>query len=381
MTTRRDKLKIRSCVLRAIRDFFHADGYLEVDTPLLLPTVAPEEHIVPFEIVLGQDGLPPTTVAAIPSQQGLRRWYLATSPELEMKRLVAAGHDRIFQITRSFRSGESGRRHSPEFTILEWYRPGTSIHDLVSDLQRLFLHIRTSMLGIIGRTRKASVILSEAKDLCAGVHCRRRGRSRKASVILSGVGPQAELPGNDHLPLSEEPLVALEPLVYRGHPISLAPPWPTTTVREAFLNYAHASAAALSPSDFDLLLVDKVEPNLGRGRPEALHAYPAALGSLAKLDPADPTVAQRMELYVEGMELANGFVELNDPVEQRARFECARAAIAASGRTPPPMPEEYLACLPDLPDTVGIALGIDRLVMLFSDAADISEVLPFRIEP
>ena len=128
---------------------------------------------------------------------------------------------------------------------------------------------------------------------------------------------------------------------------------------------------------FNIDLVNLVEPQLGRGRPEVLAWYPVELGSLSRVHPEDQRLSQRLELYVEGLELANGFVELNDPVEQRQRFVRERQAILAAGREPPPMPESFLDTLSELPDTVGIALGIDRLVMLFCDVDDIGSVRAF----
>ena len=283
-------------MLRALRDYFHQAGFTEVETPLLLSTVAPEEHIVPVQ---GDD------------------FYLATSPELQMKQLVAAGMVPIFQLGRSFRAGEEGRRHSPEFALLEWYRLGTTIDPLVADLEGLFGHLAATLLGA-------------------------------------------------------------QPLSWQGDQVDLQAPWPVTPVRDAFRYHAGWDPVADFDADrFTLDLVNLVEPQLGRGRPEVLAWYPVELGSLSRVHPEDPRLSQRMELYVEGMELANGFVELNDADEQRRRFDRERRVIEAAGRQPPPMPESFLEALPELPDTVGIALGIDRLVMLFCDIDDIASVRAF----
>jgi elongation factor P--(R)-beta-lysine ligase len=304
---KRTNLEVRHRVLNLVRDYFTRRQFLEVETPLLLTTVAPEEHIVPMRLALRSPK----------GEVGCDGRFLATSPELQMKQLCAAGITSCFQLTRSFRAGEEGRLHSPEFTILEWYRPGDCVEALVTDLEGLLGHI--------------------ARGLSAATE-----------------------------------------LVWQGRTIDLAPPWRVTSVRTAFLEHAGWDPIASYDGDrFDLDLVDKVEPNLGRGAPEVLAWYPRQQASLSRALPSDPRVAQRMELYVEGLELANGFVELNDPDEQRARFEAQSAAITAAGRTPPPLPEAFLDSLAYLPDTVGIALGVDRLVMLFANVASIHEVRAF----
>jgi lysyl-tRNA synthetase class 2 len=243
--------------------------------------------------------------------------YLATSPELQMKQLVAAGLEPLFQIGRSFRAGELGHRHNPEFTILEWYRAGADIAPLVTDIEGLLGHLAAALLD----------------------------------------GPQ---------------------LTWQGRTVDLSVPCLVTPVREAFRRHAGWDpVAAFEVDKFNMDLANLVEPQLGRGRPEVLAWYPVELGSLSRVHPEDSRLSQRMELYIEGIELANGFVELNDPVEQRRRFAAEREAIRAAGREPSPMPESYLESLSALPDTVGIALGIDRLTMLFADASDISDVRAF----
>lgn len=283
-------------MLNLLREYFTGRKFLEAETPLLLSTVAPEEHIVPMEC-------------------GSR--LLATSPELQMKQLCAAGMTSCFQVTRSFRANELGRLHAEEFTILEWYHPGDCVEALVADLEGLFV------------------------------------------AVARGLSMGSEL-------------------VWQGGTVDLTPPWRVTPVRDAFMEYAGWDPVASYDADrFNLDLAERVEPRLGRGAPEVLAWYPVEQASLARTLSDDPRLAQRMELYVEGLELANGFVELNDPAEQRARFEATRTAIGVAGRTPPPMPLAFLDSLAHLPDTVGLALGVDRMVMLFADAASIHEVRAF----
>jgi elongation factor P--(R)-beta-lysine ligase len=289
-------LRVRHRILQSLRQWFNHNNFCEVETPTVLTTVAPELHITPARC---ENGL------------------LATSPELQMKQLAAAGMSPIYQFARSFRQGELGSLHAPEFTLLEWYRDGTTLEPLMRDLEGLFL--------------------TTAENL------------------------------NKHYELN-----------WQGSTIDLSAPWPVTTVQEAFTQHAGWDPVADFDADrFDLDLATLVEPHLGTKRPEFLVRYPLPVGSLARTAPDDPRVCLRMELYIAGIELANGFVELNNPVEQRRRFEDEAEAIHMAGRIPPPMPEAFLATLSDLPETVGIALGIDRMAMLFADVPTIHDVRTF----
>lgn len=290
-SARAERLWFRARVVQTIRAFFVARGYLEVETPHRIPAPAPEAHI-----------------DAVPADG----WYLHTSPELAMKRLLAAGHPRLFQVCRCFRRAERGRRHLPEFTMLEWYRAGADYRDLMAETEAL---------------------VGEVAGACGGA------------------------PGD------------------------LARPWERLTVAEAFARHtATTPEASLADGSFDERIAFEVEPHLGRGRPTFLTDYPAALAALARRRPDDPAVAERFELYAEGLELANGFSELADPAEQRLRFEEERRARAAAGRDPYPMPEPFLADLGRMPEAAGIALGVDRLVMWLAGAASIDEVVALTPE-
>lgn len=289
-------LRLRAVLIQALRIFFIDRGYLEVETPIRIPALAPEAHIVPL------------------TSEG---WFLQTSPELCMKRLLAAGIPKIFQICKCFRKGERGDRHLPEFTMLEWYAAGSDYRDLMADCEALLRHLAAAM-----------------------------GKS--------GV------------------------LEWQGRRIDLAPEWERITVAEAFRRYAPCTVEeALAQDQFDAMLVEHVEPHLGMATPTFLYDYPAVLGALARLSPADPAVAERFELYVAGLELANGFSELVDPVEQRARFLAEQKAIRLQGREPGPLPEPFLEALDTMPSAAGIALGVDRLVMLFAGADNIDQVVAF----
>jgi lysyl-tRNA synthetase class 2 len=299
LATKRFRLEVRAKVIRLVRQFFLDRSFLEVETPLRMPTQVPEEHTDAVE----SGG-----------------WYLATSPELPMKRLVAAGYEQIFQICKAFRRKERGQLHLPEFTLLEWYRANADYSVLMEDCEELLAEIAARL----------------------------------------GIG---------------------DTLSYQGESVCLDPPWPRITVREAFRRWAGWEPGPHpDPARFTHDIVAFVEPELGRGAPTFLVDYPASMGALARLKPGDPSVAERFELYAGGLELANGFSELTDPVEQRARFERANAERAAQGRASYPMPEKFLASLETMPASAGIALGIDRLVMLFTAAASIDDDVAFTPE-
>jgi len=299
LAAKKARLTMRAGIMQSVRGFFIKEGYLETDTPLLLPTVAPEAHIDP--------------VAA-------GNHFLQTSPELCMKRLAAAGYERIFQISHCWRDRERGSRHLPEFTMLEWYRAGADYLGLMSETRDLFIH------------------------------------------LLHGTLSQTEFS-------------------YQGKTIDMGGEWERLTVKEAFSRYCGISMeAALRDDEFDRLMVERIEPELGRARPVFLYDYPACRSALARLKASDPSVAERFELYIAGIELANGFSELIDPVEQRRRFmeECTQRM--AAGIPVPPLPERFLAEMAAMPQTAGIALGVDRLVMLLTDAAAIDDVVSFTPE-
>ncbi|MCB5246578.1 MAG: EF-P lysine aminoacylase GenX [Candidatus Cloacimonetes bacterium] len=294
-------LIFRAQVVQAIRQFFVERGFLEVETPLLIPANAPEDYIEP--------------IAALPS------WQLQTSPEICMKRLLCRGHQRIFQISHCWRADERGARHLSEFTMLEWYRADADYHDLMED--------------------------------CAG--------------LLRQVAQQCTTDGR---------------FIRFDQKIDPMAKWEHISVQEAFLRFAQADALSSAKNGlFDELLVSLIEPGLEQfGVPVILTDYPAELAALARLKADDPRYAERFELYLAGLELANGFSELNNPQEQRARFVETNRRRAAAGRSTLPLPERFLNELSVMPPSAGIALGVDRLVMLVAGLDSIDDVVAFRPE-
>ena len=287
----------RARIVRTIRAFFDARGFVEVETAVRIPAPAPEEHI----------DCPPCRDGG----------YLRASPELQMKKLLAAGMERIYQVGPCFREGERGSRHSPEFTMIEWYRKGATYLDIAEDLKALLAH------------------LVEEKN--PGM--RRGGRSdvRDASD--------------------------------RGDCFRQT----TLSVRDAYLRFAGWDPWAEWDGDrFDFDMATKIEPAIGKiGGGVFLSDYPPQAASLAKVTGGH---AERWEFYWDGMELANCFTELCDEKEQRRRFAAAKAARVALGESDYPLDEEFLAALPRIGSAAGVALGIDRLVMVLTGAKDIADV-------
>ncbi len=295
------RLQQRADLLQAVRSFFRGRAYTEVDTPIRLPVLLPETHIKPF------------------SSEG---WFLQTSPELCMKRLMAQGCPRLFQICHCFRKEEVGRLHQSEFTLLEWYHAGWGYAELMQECEKFIRALAGSSQGLAG---------------VAGQDTLRRGERT----------------------------------------ISLAGPWERLSVQEAFRRYARLPAAeALRQDLFEEVLVTEIEPHLGWERPVFLYDYPVELASLARRKADDPLLAERFELYIAGIELANGFSELIDPAEQRRRFTEEIRRSQAAGNAYAAMPERFLADLGNLGETAGVALGLDRLLLLLLlGCATVAEVV------
>lgn len=294
----RPALELRGRLLQAVRDFFRVRDFLEVETPVRIRAPAPELHI-----------------EAEPAGDA----FLRPSPELHMKRLLAAGYPRLFQLGPCFRKGECGSFHRPEFVMLEWYRANADYLELLADAKSLLESVARAVLG---------------RDV----------------------------------------------LQRQGRTIELSPMWEVFKVSDLFRVHAGWDPAEAYDDDrFARDLVEKIEPFLPREHPVVLMDYPAGQAALARLKPDNPKVAERWELYVDGVELANAFSELTDPAEQRLRFARAREQRREQGLADYPPDEDFLEALDvGLPPCAGVALGFDRLALLFLGAESLDEVRAFE---
>ncbi len=295
-------LEKRAALMRDVRRFFETRDFVEVETPLLVPSPGLDVHLDAYEVVTDATSR-----------------FLITSPEYQMKRLLADGFQRIFQVCKCFRRGEFGSRHNPEFTMLEWYRTHAGIEEMIHDTEELV----ASLTG--------------------------------GSICIN------------------------------GHTISTAPPFARISVRDAFTNFAgvdEATMLAWAKHDEDTFfrtLVDKIEPGLA-ALPHAVvvHSYPTEQASLARKNPTDARYAERFEVYAAGVELCNGFGELTDPVEQRARFEKDQHLRRERGLPVYPIDERFVAAMDrGIPPSGGNALGLDRIIALACGTTEIRNVMSF----
>ena len=330
LASRRPRLLARGRILAALRHWFGAEGWGEVVTPALQVSPGLEPHLHAF-----------STELAAPD--GTRHMlHLHTSPEFAMKKLLVGGEPRIFQFARVFRNGERSATHHPEFTMLEWYRAGARVDDLIGDCMAL---------------------LRQATGAAGGDGLLRRG----ALVCDPGLAPE---------------IVSVATAFARvGIDLMATMPDPLAPDAALLAKAAAAIGVRTDPGDgwddvFFRVFLERIEPHLGSPAPTFITAWPVSMAALARPDPADPRVAQRFELYVCGLELANAFGELTDPVEQRRRFEADRATATRLYGRSYPVDEAFIAALVHgLPESAGIALGIDRLAMLATGAEAIEEVL------
>jgi len=297
LAARRPALVLRARVMAAVHGFLQDRGFVHVETPVRVAAPALEDYI-----------------DAEPSG----RAWLRTSPELHMKRLLAAGYERIYQIGPCFRRGEAGRRHRPEFTMLEWYRLRAGWRDILQDTVEL---LRSTALAATG-----------------GTGCR-----------------------------------------FRGREVDLGAAWDEITVDEAFRRFAGTDVdAALAAGRFEEVLVSRVEPQLGLNVPTVLSEYPLACSGLSRQIPGRPDRVERWEVYIAGMELGNACSELVDPAEQRRRFAACAELRRAEGRDVYPVDDAFMAALEaGMPPAAGIAIGMDRLVMVLAGADCIDDVVAF----
>jgi lysyl-tRNA synthetase class 2 len=332
LAARRENLAARGRILAAVRRFFADEGFIEVETPALQVSPGLEPHLMAFATTLHN-----------PADGTTRPRYLHTSPEFAMKKLLAGGMTRIWQLAHVFRDGERGATHHPEFAMLEWYRAGATYRDLMDDCEAL---LRAAQAAAPGPT-----------------HLSRHGKTADATQPferLTVADAFARHSGIDILATAPDPARPdLTLLAAAAERIGIAPhsgdDWESLYFR---------------------IFLDRIEPHLGSGTPTILYDYPVSMAALSRRKADNARLAERFELYVCGLELANAFQELTDPAEQRARFLADQARKQALYGETYPIDEDFLAALDHgLPESAGIALGFDRLVMLCTGAADIEDVL------
>jgi elongation factor P--(R)-beta-lysine ligase len=325
---RRGWLVARAGVSTFVRRWFDIKGFIEVQPAALQASPGNETHLHGFKTAL------------ILPDGSLHDAYLHTSPEFAMKKLLAAGERQIFALTSVFRNRERTALHAPEFVMLEWYRAYTPLERLIEDcvaVVALAAHVAGTK-GFVYRGREANPF-DPPERLTV-----RDAFRRYASIDIY-----------DSLPIN-------------GRADS-----------ETLARQAKDSGVRVAPDDdwsdiFSRILSERVEPNLGLGRPTVLHAYPVSEAALAQVNPNDPRIAERFELYCCGVELANGFHELRDPGEQRRRFALSMKEQQRIFGVPYPIDEDFLAAVADMPDASGAALGFDRLIMLATGAKQVESV-------
>jgi lysyl-tRNA synthetase class 2 len=320
-------LMARAAITRAVRAWFEAEEFVEVETGVLQVSPGNETHLhAPATELIGPDGQ-------------RRRRYLRTSPEFACKKLLAAGELRIFELARVFRDRERGDLHLPEFTMLEWYRANAPYDVIMADTVAVIARAaRTTGIGAFAFRGRAADPLAEPERLSVAAAFARHAGIDLLATIKAGAGDRDALASaaSGKIRLAEDDT------------------W----------------------SDlFSKVLVEHIEPRLGQGRLTILHDYPAPEAALARVSAADPRVAERFEVYACGVELANGFGELTDAVEQRRRFADSMDEKARRYGERYPIDEDFIAAVGHMPQASGVALGFDRLVMLASGATRIDQVV------
>lgn len=325
---RRPLLRARRLIRTVLRGWFESLHFVEVEAAILQASPGNEAHLHAF-----------ATEQISPAGEPSKR-YLHTSPEFACKKLLAAGEPRIFEFARVFRNRERGALHHPEFTMLEWYRAREPYETLMEDCA-VVLALATRAVGarkLSFRDHSADPFAAPERLTVAQAFRRHAGVDLLATVAADAVDRDA-------------------------------------LARQAENQNIHIAADDTWSDIFSRILVERIEPNLGIGQPTILTEYPVAEAALARRKLSDPRVAERFELYVCGVELANGFAELADPAEQRRRFEVEMDEKERLHGERYPIDEDFLAALAVMPPASGIALGFDRLVMLATGATRIEQVL------
>lgn len=328
--TKQKQLELRALVVRGVRAFFDNQGFLEVHTPRLVGLPGQEPYLEPMW-------------SEVEEQNGrTHRGALITSPEYAMKKLLGAGFDKIYDLGPCFRNSEPwDGTHDPEFLMIEWYRRDAGIKELMDDTEAMI-----------------RFVLEKLKN---------------SNSILDTLPPFRRLSVRDAM--KQYANVDLDPLL---------------DDREAMARITQEHGQTVTPTDtwddlFFKVFLTEVEPKLGwsddktRWLPTFLHTYPASMAALARKDPADPRYALRTELYIGDLELANGFAELCDPVEQRTRFEEEQSLRKSLGKDVWPIDDRFIAALPGMGNAAGIAFGVDRLAMLLGGLTSISDLMPIPV--
>ena len=385
---RRPRLLARNRIVAAMRSWFAARDFVEADTAALQLSPGNEAHLHAFQ------------TAWVRPDGSAKPLHLHTSPEFAAKKLLAAGETRLLTIGHVFRNRERGALHHPEFTMAEWYRVGEDYTVLMADCAAL-MRLAANVVAGFAVAQDATDCLPPCREGAPSEAEGRMGVEQKAptrSILLDphpqplparGRGVAVAQPasvqwsfrGRTCDPLAEPERVSVQDAFLRHAGIDLlATVTPDTTDRDALAIACHAAGIRIADDDtwsdlFSRVLVERVEPQLGNGAPTILDRYPAAEAALARRTTDDPRVAERFELYACGVELANGFGELTDPAEQRRRFEAEMAEKSRVYGETYPIDEDFLAALALMPPAAGIALGLDRLVMLACGASRVDDVI------
>ena len=314
------QLSARATMLKTIRDFFNNLHVLEVETPSLSQAAVTDVHLQCFKTqFVGRN------ISDKPLVNGGVPLYLQTSPEFQMKRLLAAGSGSIYQISKVYRNEESGRFHNPEFSLLEWYKVGFDHHQLMDEMSVLLM----------------SILNCDTPSRCS---------YQDAFITI----------------LNVDPLIAsIEELKLAGAHLQLGDVLDNETDKDTILQ---------------LLFCIAIESKIGQDEPCFVYDFPASQAALARINTKDDRVADRFEVYYKSVELANGFHELNNSKEQLKRFQADNQLRQKMGLAEMPIDQKFVACLDHLPDCAGVALGLDRLLMLATNQKHINDVLSFSVD-
>lgn len=330
----------REKIIQAIRAFFQKEGFHEVETPLLVSSVIPESYHEVF------------TTTFLDRNRKTQRMFLATSPEASLKKLIAAGIGNCFEITKSFRNGESeSASHNPEFTILEWYRMDVGYEAIMRDCENLLLFIQARL---------------EPKKITKRIY---QGKSVNLKAPWERISMEAAFIKYVGISFDE----------FTEDAQKMTDMFPVGKIAEIAQKKGYSIQESTTWEElFNQIFLNEVEPYLGRGHPTILYGYPAPLAALSRISTKDPRFAERFELYIEGLELADCYSELTNHSEQKKRFERECEEIEKQKKTPVIPDMEYLQALSTgLPRCSGIAVGVDRLCMLFANVASIQDILLF----